>query len=313
MIDQHRRLLADTGRNLAYAEAIKRLVRPGKSRVADLGTGTGLLALLAEKAGAASVWACDGDAGIVGLAKQVAAANGAKRIRFASGHSSTLAPPQPVDVLVSEILGNIAWEEHMVESLRDARRWLAPGGVMLPCAVEQHICPVVDGELQSALDIFDQIVPGMELDYRAPRRVSLSNCFVRTLPASALLEGGAAAVRLERLEFPGNHKSQRSMPAAWTFAKPTTVHGLCLWWSADLVPGITISTSPLAEPTHWEQIYLPLMTPLDVRSGDRVELTLTMDTRWEAGCVVTWAGSQVRRGKPVASFRTCNKDGFLRG
>jgi SAM-dependent methyltransferase len=318
MIEQHRRLLADTGRNQAYAAAIRRLVIPGRTHVADLGTGTGLLAMIAARAGAASVWACDGHAGTVALAKQVAAASGLGRIRFAAGHSATLAPPRPVDVLVSEILGNIAWEEHMVETLGDARRWLAPGGVMLPCAVEQYLCPVMDPTTQTGIDVFPGITPAIgldgdnALDYSPARRMALANCYVRTIPAEHLLDGGAAAVRIERLAFPGQHRSRRRLPAAFRIAGAGTVHGLALWWSAELVPGLVISTAPDAPPTHWEQIYLPLMEPIRVRAGDVLETVWACDTAWDAGCVVTWSGSVRRRGQDLHGFRLSNRDGFMR-
>mgnify|MGYP001795445824 CR=1 FL=1 len=66
------------------------------------------------------------------------------------------------------------------------------------------------------------------------------------------------------------------------------MQGFALWWTAELVPGITISTSPFAPATHWEQMYLPLLEQLRLKLGDEIELTLTHDSRPKTGLRVAW-------------------------
>lgn len=306
MIEPQRKLLGDQVRNQAFAEAIRRAVQPGRTRVADLGTGTGYLAILAEQAGATSVWACDAHAGVVGLAKQVAKDNACTRIRFAVDHSTRLAPPGPVDLVIAEILGNLAGEEHLVEALVDARRWLAPGGRMIPGRVAQWICPVTDDAVQRGIDV----VADRRVKLARVRALTLNNVYVRTLAPADLLERGEAAQAIDEVSFPGDVPSRRRGLA--TFALPAgPVHGLALWWEAELVPGVTLSTSPLAAPTHWEQVYLPLDRPLAAQSGDRLEVELSTDTRWDAGCVIAWKGRLLRRGKPAATFALDNLTGFI--
>lgn len=308
VIESQRRLLGDRIRNQAFAAAIAAAVRRGRTRVADLGTGTGFLAILCARAGAADVWACDLDPGVVKLARQVARANDAARIRFTHGHSTRLAPPKPVDLVVAEVLGHFAGEEHMVESLVDAQRWLAPGGRMIPAQVDQLLCPVTGAATQEGIDVF---AGHQGVDLSEARRVALSNGYVRTLAPADLLEGGRAAQRIDRMRFPGAEPSRRRGAAAWTLpAGP--VHGLCLWWEAELWEGVTLSTSPLAPPTHWEQIYLPLQRPLAAKAGDRLECELRFDTRFEAGCAVQWSGRLLRGGRAVAEFAQDNRVGVLR-
>lgn len=308
MIESQRRLLADRIRNDAYAKAIRRAVQAKRTRVADLGTGTGFLAILCERAGARSVWACDLDPGVMKLARQTAKDNAATRIRFVHGHSIDLAPPEPVDLVVSEVLGHFAGEEHMVESLGDARRWLAPGGQMIPAQVDQILCPVISDQVQRGIDVFEA---QQGINLTAARRIALNNGYVRTLTPGDLLDGGRAAQRIDRMRFPGDEPSRRRGSARWTLPS-ATVHGLCLWWDAVLWEDITLSTSPLLPATHWEQIYLPLLQPLVAKAGDRLEAELRFDTRWDAGCAVQWSGALTRGGKALATFAQDNRVGVMR-
>lgn len=60
----------------AYQAALARVIRKkkrsaGSAHVVDLGTGSGLLATMAAKAGADSVVACDLHAGLCNTARQV--------------------------------------------------------------------------------------------------------------------------------------------------------------------------------------------------------------------------------------------------
>jgi len=55
-IEYHRTLIADRVRNEAFARALGALIRKGETTVADIGAGTGLLALMAAKLGAREAW-----------------------------------------------------------------------------------------------------------------------------------------------------------------------------------------------------------------------------------------------------------------
>lgn len=94
----------------------------------DLGTGTGVLAVAAARAAARHVYAIEAS-GIGRVAQRVFRANGVEdRITLLQGWSSTLSPPEPATVLVSEIVGHDPLDEGVLEHTPDARaRLLAPG------------------------------------------------------------------------------------------------------------------------------------------------------------------------------------------
>jgi ribosomal protein L11 methyltransferase len=82
--------------------SLERHVRPG-SRWLDLGTGTGLLALIAERLGAGEVVARDNDPDAVEVAREVLEANGARGIRLELGSTEGL-PAAGFDGIVANIV-----------------------------------------------------------------------------------------------------------------------------------------------------------------------------------------------------------------
>src|SRR5690349_15960864 len=74
-------MIADTGRTAAYARALRSRI-DSSSVVLDIGTGAGILALLACRAGARRVYAVE-PSDAIQVAREAAAANGfADRIQF---------------------------------------------------------------------------------------------------------------------------------------------------------------------------------------------------------------------------------------
>jgi predicted O-methyltransferase YrrM len=133
----HFHLLRDDDRNSAYDAALRRAIHPG-SRVLEIGTGTGLLAMMAARAGAAEVITCEADPVVAALATEIVAANGfADRVRVIAKHSTDLDAETdlggPVDLLVSEIFSNDAVSEGALPAIEDAwARLLTPDARVIP-------------------------------------------------------------------------------------------------------------------------------------------------------------------------------------
>ena len=132
-IELHRKLLGDKVRNDALGAALARVVKPGMS-VADIGAGTGFLSFLARRLGAAQCHLYE-YSGALALAQELARRNRITGLTFVHAHSSEVKKPPKADVVVSETLGNFALEEGLLETLVDARRFLKPGGVLIPLAL----------------------------------------------------------------------------------------------------------------------------------------------------------------------------------
>lgn len=112
-------MLNDRRRTSSFLGAIEEVVRAGDV-VADLGTGTGVLAMAAARAGAARVYAIEATS-IGRVASTLFEANGlAERITLVPGWSTQVTLPERVDVLVSEIIGNDPLGERALEITADA-------------------------------------------------------------------------------------------------------------------------------------------------------------------------------------------------
>jgi type I protein arginine methyltransferase len=285
-IEYHRTLLADRVRNAAFHKALARVIVKGETTVADIGAGTGFLGFLAARLGARRVDMYEA-ADIAAVARKLLRHNKLTNCRIAEAHSTDVASPERVDAIVCETLGNYPFEENIVETLNDAReRFLNAGGAIIPRAVEQFVCPVVGDRFYRELVAWDEV--GYGLDFAPARTMSLNNIYVRTFQAGDLLDGAAAARAWDKLAFDRRNKTTRAGEASWAVKKRTAVHGLALWWSADLADGVSLSTGPLDPKTHWEQLYLPALAPIALEAGQTLAARLRSTTSYERGTNVTW-------------------------
>jgi hypothetical protein len=109
----------------------------------DIGTGTGVLAIAAARAGARHVYAIEGGS-IAMAARETVRANGlGERITVVEGRSTAVTLPERADVLVSETIGNDPFDEGILDTVRDARlRLLRPGARLIPASVAARVAPV---------------------------------------------------------------------------------------------------------------------------------------------------------------------------
>jgi protein arginine N-methyltransferase 1 len=295
-IEFHRRMLADRVRHEAFRAALKKAIDPGKSAVADIGAGLGVLAFFARELGAREVWLYEPGPAL-GLAEVVAARNGIERLHFVAERSLDAADPPLVDIVVCEVLGNFAYEEDVLETLRDAQRFLRPGGTLIPSSIVQCVAPVTSDRFERDLCSWRDV--GFGLDWSDAERMTRNNMYVFAMEPEDLLD--AAARPWDALDFRGPIDSRRAGRAAWRPIAACRVFGFALWWDCTLVPGVLLSTSPYRPRTHWDQIYLPLLTPIAAEPGDEIAIAIESETGGgESGIEVSWTVRHARTGRPAA-------------
>lgn len=288
-IEYQRSILADGVRNELFRQALATVIRRDATTVADIGSGTGFLTFLAAQLGAKEVLAIEHNEQLLALAQQLAKANKLRRITWFGCNSAEIFELPPVDLVVSETLGNYALEENILEIMRDAKRFLAPGGTLMPRTIEQFVAPVINPAYQQELASWDGI--GFGLDYSAARTLGFNNLYVRRFGGNDLLGTGET---WDRVNLLSNFSSLRKGTVTFTLKSATTIAGFANWWRAELVPGLWLSTAPFDAATHWEQIYFPVAQPLAARAGDAVSIAITSDSRDGNGCLLKWTVSHTR-------------------
>jgi SAM-dependent methyltransferase len=132
VVQYHAEMLSDRVRTSSFLDLICGNVRPGDV-VVDIGTGTGIFAVAAARAGAAHVYAIE--AGPIGrVTEGLFRANDVHdRITLIRDWSTRVQLPRAVDVIVTEVIGNDPLAERVFGITKDAiRRFLKPGGRLIP-------------------------------------------------------------------------------------------------------------------------------------------------------------------------------------
>ena len=78
--------------------------------------------------------------------------------------SLDVADPPRVDVVVAEVLGNFAYEEDVLEALSDPRRFLRPGGTLIPASVSQWVAPITADRFERDLCPWRNVGFGLDTD-----------------------------------------------------------------------------------------------------------------------------------------------------
>ena len=92
----HFPMLNDKHRNMAFQHVIYKRISQGYNTVLDVGTGTGLLSLYAQHAGAKKIYACECSPVMLKIAKKVFETNDAKDIILLPKLSSDLVIPTDI-------------------------------------------------------------------------------------------------------------------------------------------------------------------------------------------------------------------------
>jgi len=137
--DWHFAMLNDTDRNWFFWHALEAVVQD--KVVLDIGSGSGLLSMMAARLGASKVTAIEGNTEMIRLAEKNLQRNKQEdKVRLIHNLSNRvkLKPEEKADVLVSETLGALMLGEGTLNYIVDARkRLLKPGATIIPAGGRQ--------------------------------------------------------------------------------------------------------------------------------------------------------------------------------
>ena len=267
-------MLADEEREQVYREAIRRQC-PGRVAV-DVGTGdSAVWARACAEVGARKVYAVEENPESVRRARAAVAEAGlAGQIEVIEGRADRVSLPEQAEVMVSEVIGEIASSEGAAAILNDIRRrWMAPGAVSIPGRCRSWISPV---SLPLAL------VEAPKLEWMGVRylhrifslaghpfdpRLSLDNAFEE-------IEQGqlSSAQVLEDLDFGELCPEAGVEELEFVVERPGRLDGLAIWIEL-FADGETVAISSMTPGSNWRPVWVPLFSPgREVARGDVLRL-----------------------------------------
>jgi protein arginine N-methyltransferase 1 len=305
ILDEHRQYLSDEPRLGAYRRAIGETVKPGDV-VLDLGAGTGIMGLLACRAGAARVYSIEAES-MIGLAREICRANGfGDRVTFVKGLSTQVDLPEKVDVAVCDQIGRFGFEAGIVEYSHDVvRRFLKPAGALIPSHITLLAAPVECLEMFAQVDFWKNSSTGFDLT--PARAIAVNTGYPIDLRAEHLL---GEPVTLTTLGLSTITPVPMKFEAEIVIGRRGTLHGIGGWFSARLSQGATLTNSPLAaDSIKRRNVFLPIDRPVSVEPGDRVSLAIQIVP---TEVLLTWR-VEVRsgRGESKGSFTHSTWRGML--
>ena len=268
----HFPMMADAARNDAYDQALRR-VAPGR-RVLDIGTGSGLLSMMAARAGASEVATCEAVPQIAEAARRVIAANGlSDRIALHARHSDQLEVGRELaaraEVLVTETFSSGVLSESVLVTLEHARRHLlTPDAAVIPRRAEAHGYLVAGEAIEAHL--FAPRHAGFDLspfDLFAPSKVGLHLDRLRHEVLSDDFE--IFAFDLTQTSFTAERRA-----LTVTATRPGRCVGVAQWLRLDLDAETTYENRPTAEAgaNGWMHVLYRFAAPVELKAGDEVRL-----------------------------------------
>jgi type II protein arginine methyltransferase len=280
----HRLMLADGPRNDAYLAMINRHA-PGR-RILDIGTGTGLLAMMAVRAGAEHVYACEVNPNKADLAREIIDANGmADKITVLNVYSLDLDRDRDldggVDAVLSELFTANVIGESLIQAMAHASKELTvPGAIFLPpkVSVMGALAHCDLGEPIGDVAGFDLSLLERQLNYHA-----------LIDPKDALQYQRGPAGVLSDMEFlPDTPIAMRDRSVATLTSEGGLVNGVLYWMRIEFDDDIHYENQPGGDKQlHWSVRFEPFAKPRETAAGEELSVGCAHNSNeiiiWDAG------------------------------
>lgn len=301
-------MLHDTERNKKYYKALAEAIQIKRGlgepvNVLDIGTGTGLLSMMAARLGADTVTACEAFEPMAKCAREIIQQNGfGDKIRLIPKRSTDIIVgrdgdmPEKANILVTEVFDTELIGEGAINTFTHAHRELLQKNcIVVPSAANMYVQVVSSDFIRRWRDIRPIKLPGGG-DIETPPEMSscggapaLQDLQLHELPQS-LFQVLSMPLHVFRFDFSGTLPLKFDNQSSKTFEAlhAGQTDGIFMWWDLemDTKNKINLSCAPgwghprpeeLQWRDHWMQaIYYPNQ-PLSVQKGDKVKVISSHD------------------------------------
>jgi len=269
----HHLMLRDRARNEAYRRAIEENKEAFQGKVVlDVGTGTGLLAMLAARAGAKTVYAVEAS-GMASVAQLLVERNGfSGRVQVFRGRMEEVELPSKVDIIVSEWMGFYLLHESMLGSVLYARdQWLNEGGLLFPSNARIFLAAVNLEAYHQENFAFWEDICGLDYSalipaYRA--QLMAQPEITRTVERDQLLSHPFLIKEINLLSVNPTHLRQIKRNFELPILRDEVMHGFCMWFDVTFDPSHTFKRSPTEKEAPAHQGGLEVHVVLSTAPGE---------------------------------------------
>lgn len=276
----HFNMLADEARNNAYDMALQKAIKSG-DKVLDIGTGSGLLAMMAMRAGASRVDACEMVPEMAKTAAIIVAQNNyGEQINVIADKSVNVKigaqMPEKADLVVSEILDAGLLGEGVLPSVRHAQKHLLKeNAIVIPQAA--HLKGMLVALPKRKLVNPIREISGFDLSYfdrfRSPGEYStihIKNEEYHALSSIAEL----TTIDFQNIPTALADNEAETYPISLNIEASGEANAFVFWFDLRVFEDIEVSSSPDGELKHWGQAVYYFEEPKEVQSGQQLNIRM---------------------------------------
>nr|XP_020862025.1 histone-arginine methyltransferase CARM1-like isoform X2 [Phascolarctos cinereus] len=199
------------------------------------------------------------------------------KITVLSGKIEEISLPETVDVIISEPMGYMLFNERMLESYLHSKKWLKSNGMMFPTSSDIHLAPFSDEQLYNehysrANFWYQQSFYGVNLS--SLRGAALDEYFRQPIVDTfdiRILMAQTIKYTVNFIEAKEEDLHRVEIPFMFHMMQSGLIHGLAFWFDVAFVGSLVtvwLSTAPTEPLTHWYQVRCLLQTPLFAKEGE---------------------------------------------
>ncbi|XP_065185162.1 histone-arginine methyltransferase CARMER-like [Sycon ciliatum] len=284
---QQQNMMQDFTRTSTYQAAILQNGSDFYGKVVlDVGAGSGILSFFAAQAGARKVYAIEASS-VAKYAKILVENNKMDNvIEVIHGQIEEVHIPEEVDIIISEPMGYMLFNERMLETFLHAKKWLKPStGRIFPTQGDLYCAPFMDDML--SMEQFNKANFWCMTSFHGVDLSSLRSAAAEEYARQPVVDTFDVRILLAR---PNRHSVDFStadekdlhrihFPVTFQVLSPGTVHGIAFWFDVAFIGSsatIWLSTAPHEPLTHWYQVRCLLKSPLLVRVGQTLSGSVTL-------------------------------------